>query len=105
MLLLLTNKWNQFIKDVCFLNYIWSFPNIKDFSTGINHNVDELLVGILTQLRLKRQKAEQEKSAKRQVEEDTDFLRDFSCIQVMDFLGKFIKLDMGKSCSNLNILW
>ena len=66
--------------------------------------MDELLVGILTQLRLKRQKAEQEKSAKRQVEEDTDFLRDFSCIQVMDFLGKFIKLDMGKSCSNLNIL-
>ena len=25
--------------------------------------------------------------------------------QVMDFLGKFVSLELGKSCSNLNILW
>jgi len=58
-------------------------------SPGINHNVDELLVGILTQLRLKRQKAAQERTRTN---------------KVMDFLGKFVSLELGKSCSNLNIL-
>ena len=45
------------------------FGNVCTFSvfSGINHNVDELLVGILTQLRLKRQKAAQEKTTTNKV--------------------------------------
>ena len=37
-------------------------PKAVKKTLGINHNVDELLVGILTQLRLKRQKAAQERT-------------------------------------------
>ena len=44
-----------------------TYPILIDRSSGINHNVDELLVGILTQLRLKRQKAAQEKSTTNKV--------------------------------------
>ena len=51
------NYWIGGILIGCFL---WIFP-------GINHNVDELLVGILTQLRLKRQKAAQQRTTTNKV--------------------------------------
>merc|ERR1719481_444545 len=58
--------------------------NIKyiETSPGINHNVDELLVGILTQLRLKRQRTLQERSRSS---------------KIVHYLGKLFSLDLGKS--------
>ena len=37
--------------------------------TGINHNVDELLVGVLTQIRLKRRKVLKRKNSATKVSE------------------------------------
>lgn len=62
-------------------------------SPGINHNVDELLVGILTQLKLRQGKSKgcRKRSSK-----------------VLDFLGKVVWSLQGdkesRSCTNLNIL-
>jgi len=66
--------------------------NIKyiETSPGINHNVDELLVGVVTQLKL-RKNAASEKTNKD---------------KIMNFFDRVLsfKVDKHKSCSNLNIL-
>lgn len=66
--------------------------NIKyiETSPGINHNVDELLVGVVTQLKL-RKTAASEKTNKD---------------KIMNFFDRVLsfKVDKHKSCSNLNIL-
>lgn len=58
-------------------------------SPGINHNIDELLVGIIKQIRLRQGKRERQKKTK-----------------MMKFLGKVWKLksDKSKSCSNLAVM-
>lgn len=65
--------------------------NIKyiETSPGINHNIDELLVGITTQLKLRTGARSEQKQNK-----------------ILDFFGRVLNLqpDKNKSCSNLNIL-
>lgn len=67
--------------------------NIKyiETSPGINHNVDELLVGVLTQIRLRRKRGEQRKN---------------SATKVKSFLGKILNFnaDAMKSCTNFHTL-
>jgi len=59
-------------------------------SPGINHNVDELLVGIVTQLKLRRHL----------------FLERTNKDKIMNFFGRVLtfQVDKNKSCSNLNTL-
>jgi len=58
-------------------------------SPGINHNIDELLVGVIKQVRLRRGKKERKKKTK-----------------MMKFLGAVLKIqtDKTKSCTNLSTL-
>jgi len=65
------------------------FVKYIETSPGINHNIDELLVGIIKQIRLRQGKTERKKKTK-----------------MMKFLGKVLKLnvDKSKSCSNLAVM-
>eukprot|EP00092_Neocalanus_flemingeri_P023604 GFUD01025598.1.p1 GENE.GFUD01025598.1~~GFUD01025598.1.p1 ORF type:complete len:198 (+),score=83.62 GFUD01025598.1:749-1342(+) len=58
-------------------------------SPGINHNIDELLVGVVKQVRLRERKEDRKKKTK-----------------MMKLLGKFLKIktDKSKSCSNLGVI-
>lgn len=66
--------------------------NIKyiETSPGINHNIDELLVGVVTQLKLRRERQEEKTNKDK----------------FLDFFGKVLSLqvDKSKSCSNLNAI-
>ena len=77
--------------------------------SGINHNVDELLVGLVTQIKLRKEN-QTDKSSKekvRNIGNNVEFvLITFILLQIFDFFGRVLSLqiDKNKSCSNLNIL-
>ncbi|KAK6622063.1 hypothetical protein RUM44_001870 [Polyplax serrata] len=84
-------------------------------SVGINHNVDELLVGILTQIRLKLQQATKPKRNKsplgRCIGKDNDSPKKWSksrltaSLKVKGLLGRVWARDSrSKSCENLHVL-
>ena len=66
-------------------------------SPGINHNVDELLVGMLTQLTLREQAAETKSKGDG---------KSRMGMKVMDLLERVIKIqnNKSKSCGNLHVL-
>ena len=84
-------------------------------SVGINHNVDELLVGILTQIRLKIQQATKPKRNKsplgRCIGKDSDSPKKWrksrltASLKVKGFLGRvWVRDSRSKSCENLHVL-
>lgn len=76
-------------------------------SSGINHNVDELLVGILSQIRLKLKRATgelQKDSKKRGDKKKYKGSRTVS-FRAKGLLNKFCNKDTkSKSCENLHVL-
>lgn len=93
-------------------------------SVGINHNVDELLVGILTQIRLKLENPERardlfrKRSCSRKKNRNKSPLggagghkpyrgsRTSTSLKVKGLLGKVWARDSkSKSCENLHVLW
>ena len=66
-------------------------------SAVLNHNIDELLVGLVTQLRLNPQRAEKLKSS------GAELPRNVSCISAKNLLHMIFKKNVkaSKSCDNL----
>ena len=64
-------------------------------SPGINHNVDELLVGVLTQIQLRENSLHTEANSGKK-----------KGLKVLDFLERVWKMDANKtkSCDNLQVL-
>ncbi|KAL1115291.1 hypothetical protein AAG570_007322 [Ranatra chinensis] len=81
-------------------------------SVGINHNVDELLVGILTQIRLKQQQQQKTKGSSREGEQlggggfpKLRGTRTSASLKVKGLLSKVWARDSkSKSCENLHVL-
>ena len=74
-------------------------------SPGINHNIDELLVGMLAQIQL-RQEREDEKSASGDSHQDSGKSGKGGGFKVMNLLEKVWKINKpnSKSCENLHVL-
>ena len=79
--------------------------------SGINHNVDELLVGLVAQIKLRKQNVTKSEKSVVKVSLESFFIKFkliwlISFLQLQRFLEKLVYKIQGdyKSCTNLNIL-